>query len=160
MHTNSAIESIPRLINIGLPPFMVAPALDTVIAQRLARKFCPKCTTLKTIAKSKRDELERVLDIIKKIQPSLKVEIPEKLPLSEGCEICSGTGYKGRIALVEVLDVDNEIKGLILEKSSSIKIMEAARRKGMLTMYEDGILKVITGETSLTEVRRVTSISV
>lgn len=160
LHTNSAIEAIPRLVNIGLPPFMVAPALDTVIAQRLARKFCPKCTSLKTIAKSKLDELVRVLEIIKKVQPSLKVEIPEKLPLSDGCEICSGTGYKGRIALVEVLDVDNEIKGLILEKSSSIKIMEAARRKGMMTMYEDGILKVIKGETSLTEVRRVTSISV
>lgn len=160
LHTNSAIEAIPRLINIGLPPFMVAPALDTVIAQRLARKFCPKCTSLKTIAESKKEELHRVLEIVKKVQPSLKLEIPEKLPLSEGCEICSGTGYKGRVALVEVLDVDNEIKRLILEKSSSIKIMEAARRKGMLTMYEDGILKVIQGQTSLTEVRRVTTMSI
>ncbi len=160
LHTNSAIEAIPRLINIGMPPFMVAPALDTVIAQRLARKFCPKCTSLKTISESKKEELRRVLEIIKKVQPSLKLEIPEKLPLSEGCEICSGTGYKGRVALVEVLDVDNEIKRLILEKSSSIKIMEAARRKGMLTMYEDGILKVIQGQTSLTEVRRVTTMSI
>lgn len=160
LHTNSAIEAVPRLINIGLPPFMVAPALDTVIAQRLVRKFCPKCTKMKTVAKSKVEELKRVIDIIKAVRPSIKLEVPEKMPLAEGCDICSNTGYKGRMAVVEVLDVDNEIKRLILEKASSIKIMEAARRKGMLTMYEDGIIKVLQGHTSLTEVRRVTAISV
>lgn len=157
LHTNSAIESIPRLINIGVPPFMVAPALDTVIGQRLVRRFCTKCAQEEVMSKSKREELERVLAIVNKIQPSLKLEIPEKLPRAVGCEECSHTGYKGRISIIEMLDIDNEIKGLILEKASSTKLIEAARRKGMLTMYEDGIIKVIRGITSITEVRRVTA---
>jgi type IV pilus assembly protein PilB len=159
LHTNSAIESIPRLVNIGLPPFMIAPALDTVIAQRLVRKFCPDCSELKTINKSKMEEMQRVLGMIKNIQPTIKVEIPEKLPVAKGCEKCSFTGYKGRISIIEVLEIDNEIRDLILDKSSSMKLIESARRKGMLTMYEDGILKVIQGVTSLSEVHRVTAIS-
>ena len=104
--------------------------------------------------------LFRSLEFIKKIQPSLALEIPEKLPVAKGCDICSHTGYKGRIALVEVLDVDSEIKRLILEKASSTKLIESARSKGMLTMYEDGIIKVIQGITSLTEIHRVTAINV
>ena len=160
LHTNSAIEAIPRLINIGLPPFMVAPALDTIIAQRLVRKFCSNCSELTILEEAKKNELATKLEFIKKIQPSLALEIPEKLPVAKGCDICSHTGYKGRIALVEVLDVDSEIKRLILEKASSTKLIESARSKGMLTMYEDGIIKVIQGITSLTEIHRVTAINV
>jgi len=159
LHTNSAIEAIPRLINIGLPPFMVAPALDTVIAQRLVRRFCPKCTQLKPIEKATLEELQKTLDFILKIQPSLELKIPEQLPQAEGCDICSHTGYKGRISIIEVLQVDTEIRDLILNKASSVKMIEAARRKGMLTMQEDGIIKVIQGLTSLQEVHRVTAIA-
>ncbi|MCC7197145.1 Flp pilus assembly complex ATPase component TadA [Candidatus Peregrinibacteria bacterium] len=158
LHTNSAIEAIPRLINIGLPAFMVAPALDTVIAQRLVRRFCPKCTELKPIEKTTLEELQKTLEFIRNIQPSLKIEIPGELPQAIGCEICSHTGYKGRICVVEVLQLDPEIRDLILNKASSVKMIEAARRKGMLTMREDGILKVIQGLTSLQEVHRVTAI--
>lgn len=160
LHTNSAIEAIPRLVNIGLPPFMVAPALDTVIAQRLVRKFCPACKEMKPLEKAKKDELIAKLEMIKNVQSSIKLEVPDELPVAPGCEVCSHTGYKGRIAVVEVLDVDNEIKRLILEKASSTKLIESARTKGMLTMYEDGIIKVIEGETSLAEVHRVTAISI
>ncbi len=158
LHTNSAIEAIPRLVNIGLPPFMVAPALDTVVAQRLVRRFCPKCSELKPIEASVLEELKRSLEFIKKVRPSLKLEIPEKLPQAAGCDICSHTGYKGRICVVEILCVDTEMRDLILNNSSSIKMIEAARRKGMLTMREDGILKVIQGLTSLAEVHRVTAL--
>jgi type IV pilus assembly protein PilB len=158
LHTNSAIEAIPRLVNIGLPPFMVAPALDTVIAQRLVRRFCPKCAALKPIEASVLDELKRSLEFIKKVRPSLQLEIPEQLPQASGCDICSHTGYKGRICVVEVLSVDTEMRDLILNNASSIKMIEAARRKGMLTMREDGILKVIQGLTSLAEVHRVTAL--
>lgn len=160
LHTNSAIEAIPRLVNIGLPPFMVAPALDTVIAQRLVRKFCPNCSEMKPLEKAKKDELQSKLDMIKNVQSSLKLEVPDELPTAPGCDVCSHTGYKGRIAVAEVLDVDTEIKRLILDKASSTKLIEAARKKGMLTMYEDGIIKVIKGLTSLAEVHRVTAISV
>lgn len=159
LHTNSAIESIPRLINMGLPPFMVAPALDTIIAQRLARRFCDHCLEKQPIEASKLEQLQRALEVIQRIRPSLQIAIPEQLPVAKGCEVCSQTGYKGRVCLVEVLDVDNAMRNLILQKASSTKMIEEARRKGMLTMYEDGILKVINGVTSLEEVHRVTAMS-
>ncbi len=160
LHTNSAIETIPRLINMGVPPFMVAPALDTIVAQRLLRKFCTNCAEEKTLSKAKKEELLSRLEIIMKIQPSLKLKIPKKLPVAKGCPLCSHTGYKGRVSVVEMLDVDTEMRRLILEKASSTNMIMAARKKGMLTMYEDGIIKVINGVTSLTEVHRVTAINI
>ena len=159
LHTNSAIEAIPRLVNIGLPPFMVAPALNTVIAQRLVRRFCPKCMEQKPIEASVLDELKKSLEFIKHVQPSIQLEIPESLPQAPGCDICSHTGYKGRTTVFEMIEVDTEMRDLILNKASSIKLIEACRRKGMLTMREDGILKVIQGLTSLAEVHRVTAIA-
>ena len=159
LHTNSAIESLPRLINIGLPPFMVAPAIDTIIAQRLVRTFCPKCVEMRPIELSQKEEMQRTLDFIKSTQPSLQLEIPETLPYATGCEVCSHTGYKGRVSVVEVLEIDHEMRDLILNKASSTKMIESARRKGMLTMYEDGIYKVIKGITSIQEVHRVTAIN-
>lgn len=158
LHTNSAIESIPRLINMGVPAFMISPSLDTIIAQRLARSICPKCAVQKPIPPSELDEIKKVVEIIKKVRPSEEIMIPETLQVAEGCDICSHTGYKGRIALVEMLEVDYEMKDLILAKASTTKMIEAARRKGMITMREDGILKVLQGQTTLAEVHRATSI--
>ncbi len=160
LHTNSAIESIPRLINIGLPPFMVAPALNTIIAQRLARRICPACQKLEPVPKAELDEMNSMIESIKKIRPTLSnLTVPAELPNAPGCEVCSHTGYKGRICVVEMVNVDFEMKDLILNKASSTKMIEAARRKGMLTMREDGILKVLKGITTLEEIHRVTAIS-
>ncbi len=159
LHTNSAIESIPRLINIGLPPFMVAPSLNTIIAQRLVRRICPACQKIEPVPKTEFDELTNLVEVIKKIRPSLKdLTVPSELPNAPGCEVCSHTGYKGRICVVEVVNVDYEMRDLILNKASSTKMIEAARRKGMLTMREDGVLKVLKGLTTLEEVHRVTAI--
>ena len=159
LHTNSAIETIPRLTNIGLPAFMVAPALHTIIAQRLARRICPNCQEQKPIPKSTLEELQRTLESIKIVRPSENIVMPETLPVAKGCEICSHTGYKGRVCIIEMLEVDFEMKDLILNKASTTKMIESARRKGMITMREDGILKVVQGLTTLEEVHRVTSIS-
>jgi type II secretory ATPase GspE/PulE/Tfp pilus assembly ATPase PilB-like protein len=158
LHTNSAIETIPRLINIGLPPFMIAPSLHTVIAQRLARRICPNCQVQKPIPASELEELKRVVESIKLVRPSENIVIPETLPEALGCDICSHSGYKGRVTIVEMLEVDFEMKDLILNKASTTKMIEASRRKGMITMKEDGILKVLQGITTLEEVHRVTSI--
>ncbi len=159
LHTNSAIETIPRLINIGLPAFMIAPSLHTIIAQRLARRICPNCREEKPINKAELDEITRVVETIKRVRPSEVINIPATLPEAKGCDVCSHTGYKGRVALVEMLEVDYEMKDLILNKASTTKMIEATRRKGMITMSEDGILKVLQGITNLEEVHRVTSIS-
>lgn len=158
LHTNSAIETIPRLVNIGLPAFMIAPALHTIIAQRLARRICPHCQEQKPIPASQMEELQRTIETIKSVRPAENIVIPETLPVASGCDICSHTGYKGRVAVVEMLEVDFEMKDLIMNKASTTKLIESARRKGMITMREDGILKVLQGVTTLEEVHRVTSI--
>jgi len=158
LHTNSAIETIPRLINIGLPSFMVAPALNTIVAQRLVRTLCQNCKQQVDITKSDLDQITKTLDTIKKVDPSIDLTIPDKLYKAVGCEICSKTGYKGRIGLVEMVEIDYEMRELILNKSSEVKLIESARKKGFVTMKEDGVIKVIKGLTSLEEVYRVTSI--
>ena len=159
LHTNSAMESIPRLINIGLPPFMVAPSINTIIAQRLVRRICPACQEMQPVPKAELDEMNKTVEVIKKIRPSIgEITVPTELPKAPGCEICSHTGYKGRICVVEMINIDFEMRDLILNKSSTTKMIEAARRKGMLTMREDGMLKVFKGITTLEEVHRVTAI--
>lgn len=160
LHTNSAIESIPRLINMGLAPFMVAPSLDTIVAQRLARKVCPSCFKMDNISESQREEFEKIMDNLKNINPSAVVPIPEKIAIAQGCDNCSSTGYKGRLVIAEILTVNSEIKNLILKKSSSVDIISSARKNGMITMREDGYIKVAQGLTTLEEIYRVTNLSI
>lgn len=158
LHTNSAIESIPRLVNMGLPPFMTAPALDTVIGQRLVRKVCKNCSKLEPITESEKKEFENIMQILSKVNPTSVVEIPTNLPKVVGCEACSNTGYSGRIVLAEVITVNQEIKDLILNNASMVEMIAAARKEGIITMREDGFLKVAAGFTTLEEVYRVTNV--
>ncbi|MFC1656221.1 GspE/PulE family protein [Patescibacteria group bacterium] len=159
LHTNSAVETIPRLINMGLPPFMVAPALNTIIAQRLVRRVCDHCKVQKTIPAAMLKDIERTVESIKKVKPDLAAEIPKKLPFPVGCDQCSHTGYKGRILVTEMITLDYEIRDMILKEQSSNSILLAARRKGLISMREDGILKVLKGLTTIEEVFRVTSVA-
>lgn len=159
LHTNSAIESIPRLINMGLAPFMVAPALDTIIAQRLVRKVCSACSTLESIPESAKKEFEETMKNLAKVNPSVAVEVPEKIPTVHGCQACSSTGYSGRVVLAEVITINNELKALILNNASLVDLITAVRKEGITTMREDGFLKVAQGITTLEEVFRVTNVS-
>ncbi|MBI4232583.1 type II/IV secretion system protein, partial [Candidatus Peregrinibacteria bacterium] len=159
LHTNSAIESIPRLINMGLAPFMVAPALDTIIAQRLVRKVCNACSTLENIPDSAKKEFEETMKNLAKVNPAAVVQVPEKVPTVHGCKACSNTGYTGRIVLAEVITINNELKDLVLNNASTVDLITAVRKEGIITMREDGFLKVAQGLTTLEEVFRVTNIS-
>lgn len=159
LHTNSAVETIPRLINMGLPPFMVAPAIHTIIAQRLVRRVCDHCKVMRSIPEAKLKDIQITVEAINKVRPDLKIEIPAKLPQPAGCDKCSHTGYSGRIAIHEMINLDFEIRDMILKEESSNNILLAARRKGLLTMREDGILKVLEGATTLEEVYRVTGVN-
>lgn len=159
LHTNSAIEAIPRLVNMGLPAFMVAPALHTLVGQRLVRKVCPNCSTVEDLTESERKEFEQIAKNLEQVNPNEKFEIPAKIPRIHGCEKCSNTGYLGRIVIVEVVTVSSEMKRLILEEESSVKLIAAARKEGIVTMREDGFIKVAKGLTTLEEVYRATNIS-
>lgn len=156
LHTNSAVETIPRLINIGLEPFMVAPALHTVLAQRLVRKICKECGKLVDVMPSEKEEIEKHLKEINKLDIYGEVKVPEKIYHPGECDKCSHTGYSGQLAISEIFTVTDEFKEAILARKSVSELCKIARKQGMLTLREDAILKVAQGLTTLEEVERVT----
>ena len=141
LHTNDAASSIGRLIEMEVEPYLVASSIDGILAQRLARRLCEKC---KTTAPAPVEEFEK-----------LGLKPPKEVYEPEGCGSCSQTGYRGRLALHEVLLVDEEIQRLAVERRPSDEIKAAALEAGMTTLWQDGIDKVGTGVTSLQEIMRV-----
>jgi type IV pilus assembly protein PilB len=156
LHTNSAIETVPRLLNIGLKPFMIAPALGVVIAQRLVRKVCSFCAEQKPVEEADRKALESAIAQIRSVNPGLTLSVPATLPRGVGCEKCSHTGFLGQSSIAEMFTNSDELKEAILADKSTPELFKIVRKQGMLTMGEDGILKVLRGETTLSEVGRVT----
>jgi len=158
LHTNSAIETIPRLINMGLPAYMVAPSLNTIIAQRLVRKVCTNCVEHRSLSTMELKEFTEVLGNLNEVNKSVDIKIPEQIPVAIGCIKCSHTGYQGRMVLSEIITINSEIKELILNNESTVKMILAARKEGMVTIREDGFIKVSRGFTTIEEVYRVTNI--
>lgn len=154
LHTNSAVETIPRLITIGLPAFMVAPSISVVVAQRLVRKLCGKCAVDEQISEEQKKVLEEHLQKMKTTDSSLIVSVPETLKTHKGCEECNFTGFRGQLVVSEVLSVDDNMRNAILAGKSAPDILAIARAKGMFLMIEDAILKVIQGMTTMDEVHR------
>jgi len=155
LHTNSAVETIPRLLNIGLQPYMIAPSIHTIVAQRLVRVLCPDCKKQEAVSESEKNEIMNNIFALQGVAPGMQLNAPEFLWKEVGCTKCSHTGYSGQTVISEIFTFDDEIKDLILANKSSHEIFEAARRKGMITLKEDGILKVLQGVTTLSEVYRV-----
>lgn len=165
LHTNDAAGAIPRYIELGTKPSILASALNVVMAQRLVRKLCPYCKEQITPSSSQLEKIENAIKNIdkQKLKLILKTSNPVsavkngkiKLYKAKGCKKCSKIGYKGRIGIFEMFVKDEEIEKLISQSPSHIQIFELARKKGMRTMYEDGILKVLQGITTIEEVERV-----
>jgi type IV pilus assembly protein PilB len=153
LHTNDAALAVPRLIDMGAEPFLLASTLALVVAQRLVRKNCVKCLASKKL----RSETMRI------IKNQLEANIYSKYDLkalntayhSEGCEICGGTGYRGQIGIFEILEITQAIKNLIIAKSEGGKIKSVAAKEGMIFLFEDGLRKVEKGQTTVSEVLRV-----
>jgi type IV pilus assembly protein PilB len=142
LHTNDAPSAITRLIEMGVEPYLVVSALDCVVAQRLARKLCDRCKEPVTLS-------ERELEEAGFTEPV------EQLYKAVGCGHCGKTGYRGRISLFEVMLMSEEIERLTIEHASSDDIRRVAIEQGMVTLREDGLMKVARGVTSLEEVFRV-----
>jgi type IV pilus assembly protein PilB len=146
LHTNDAPGTISRLLNMGIEPFLVSSAVILILAQRLARRICAQC---------KEEE---------KIPPQALVKVgfteeeskTVKCYKGKGCPTCNGTGYKGRVALYEVMPIKDELKELILEGASTAEIKKAAIRLGMKTLRMSGMTKVAEGVTTIEEIMRVT----
>ncbi|MDW8096145.1 MAG: ATPase, T2SS/T4P/T4SS family, partial [Aquificaceae bacterium] len=147
LHTNDAPSSIARLVDMGIEPFLVGSSVTLIVAQRLLRKLCPKC---KLVDDTPRDALYR-LGVLK--SPDENLLIYKANP--DGCDNCNSSGYKGRTAVHEILEVDEELRKLIVKGANAEEIRDLARKKGMRTLYEAGIIKVRRGITSIAEVERV-----
>jgi type IV pilus assembly protein PilB len=156
LHTNDAATSLPRLLDMGVKPFLVASTVNVVIAQRLVRKLCEKCRYSYQITPEEVALIEGDQEL-KSIFTSKGQSDLAKLRLykSRGCKVCNDTGFKGRLGIFEVLEMVEEIKDLILKHASSDEIAGFAKQKGMSTIFEDGIDKVLNGVTTLDEVLRV-----
>lgn len=163
LHTNDASGAIPRLLDIGVEPFLLASTLNVVVAQRLVRKICQNCViSVKLSAKDLENlknqlvglEIEGEGTTAKTALP--KVKLPTKIYKGKGCEQCGGSGFRGRIGIFEVLNNSAAIQNLTIERASAEKIKAQALKEGMKTMLEDGFRKVEAGLTTLDEVLRVT----
>lgn len=145
LHTNDAPGAIPRMLDMGVEGYLLASTVNVIIAQRLVRKICQNCL------KEKKPEQE-TLDYFKKI---LGKDISgQKFYSGQGCDECGGTGYKGRIGIYEIFEVDEEIRKITIRRGSGDELGEQARKNGMQSMLNDGIDKVAAGQTTLAEVLR------
>ncbi|HAM88727.1 MAG: Type II secretion system protein E [Candidatus Falkowbacteria bacterium GW2011_GWC2_38_22] len=156
IHTNDAAGTVPRFISMGTKPFLLAPALNAMIGQRLVRRICEKCKVVDELDEEKR---KRALDYIKEIPAAERGELDfDKIVFYKGagCEACQGIGYKGRIGIYEIVVVDEDMEKLILSGAvNEYDMRAAAAKKGTLSMAQDGMLKVLDGITSVEEVFRV-----
>ncbi len=155
LHTNDAAGTITRFISLGAKPINIAAACNFVIGQRLARKVCGKCATFTKITDAEFEKIKRGVGGIKGIS------VPKILPTMElarikGCAECNNTGYRGRIGIFEAIAVDHEMEEYILATPSIGALEKFAIKKGMITMYQDGLLKVVERITTFEEIERVT----
>ena len=156
LHTNNTIGVIPRLIDMGVERYLIAPSLNLAAAQRLLRKLCESC---RVTADASQSEIVMITEALKKMpkdvsgmftQPQFQI-----FKAGKGCKECRNKAYKGRVAIFEALAMTDELERIILGDISEEKLRQEAVRQGMLTMYQDGILKVLRGITSFEELLQV-----
>jgi len=147
LHTNDAPSAITRLIDMGVKPFLVASSIQAIMAQRLVRVICKKC---KVVDENPSPQHLQALEIAP--------EELQKRPVYKGagCSQCHGTGYKGRIAIFEMFEMNNEIRELAFAKAPTAELRKAAKASGMRTLMEDGKIKIFNGVTTPAEVVRIT----
>src|SRR5882724_4887798 len=148
LHTESAAAAVPRLLDLGVEGYLLRSTLRAVVAQRLVRQLCDRCKVSKTLTTSDCAEDSR--------WGALGFRIGETIQAPCGCERCGGTGYRGRLGVFEILELTNEVRELIGEKTDGLKIDQTAIRAGMTTMLDDGVGKCRAGLTSPAEILRVT----
>lgn len=164
LHTNSAAGAIPRMIDMGSQPFLIASTTNVIIAQRLVRRLCGECReeytldakNIETLNKSY--DMDSILTALKRIKAVESSVTWDKIPLykAKGCGQCGKEGYKGRNGIYEVFGITEDIEKLITQSATTEALEQKAREDGMLTMVDDGFAKVVQGITTIEEVMRVT----
>lgn len=157
LHTNSSAGVVPRLMDMGVRPFLIPSTLKLVISQRLIRVLCPKCKIkIRPPEKIKNYILEKIKSMPASAKNGLKIGEPLFVYEAKGCEACAFTGYTGRSGLFEVLSMSDELAELVQKNPMESLIFKTAQKQGMLTMSQEGILKVLRGQTTVEEVARAT----
>ncbi|MFC1644795.1 GspE/PulE family protein [Patescibacteria group bacterium] len=168
LHTNSASATPPRLLDMGAEPFLIASTANVIIAQRLARRLCPECREEYSLNKKEIASLGdnyNIEEILEFFKASDEINSGAKKISSwsdivfykaKGCDRCNDEGYKGRLGIYEVLEMDDNVKKLVSQAAPTEEIEKVAKENGMATMVEDGFLKAAQGQTSIEEVLRVT----
>lgn len=156
IHTNDSAGTIPRLIDLGIQPQIIAPAINMAMAQRLVRKLCPSCKIEDKVKPEALDKVQKILSPIKdrfklpRLDSSLKIYFPGK-----GCKECNDLAYKGRIGVYEAFVIGKEMERLILKSPAISDVQELAEKEGMVTMLQDAYLKLLDGITSIDEIERI-----
>jgi len=146
LHTNGAPETISRLMNMGIEPFLVATSVHLIVAQRLVRRICGECKEEVQVPEPAMVEAGYTPDEAKKV----------KVYKGKGCEKCNSSGYKGRAGLYEVMEISDALRELVLVGASALELKKKAIEEGMITLRRSGLIKVMEGVTTLEEVARET----
>ena len=168
LHTNSAAATLPRMLDMGAEPFLIASTVNVIIAQRLTRRLCQECREEYQLDTKEIETLGKTFDMKELMEFLIKQDtLKEKISIKKGwesisfyhpkgCDQCGGEGYHGRMGIYEVLEMNSEIKKLVTQSASTEMIDDQAKKSGMATIVQDGFMKAIQGITSLEEILRVT----
>ncbi len=156
IHTNSASGAIPRFLSMGVKPFLLAPALNCVIGQRLLRKLCPQCKKETNLPPEVMDRVAKIIVSMPESVREKNEQKPKKFYTAVGCDACNKIGYKGRLGIYEIFVMNKQIEEIVLSgQVSEYEIERIAVENGMITMIQDGVIKALEGITSIDEVFRV-----
>ncbi|MBU1017422.1 GspE/PulE family protein [Patescibacteria group bacterium] len=155
VHTNSAVGTLTRISDMGLPGYLTASAIRGIIAQRLVRQVCSDCKELYTPPPELLAEIKKELEGIPEGYFDLKLLENPQLARGKGCEKCGGTGNKGRMGIFEIMEMDRDIGALILKNATDKELMDQAMKNGMISLKQDGYIKALQGSIPIEEVYRV-----
>jgi len=146
LHTNDAASAITRLVDIGIEPFLLTATVQAILAQRLVRRVCGECKTF----------YEPGDDVLRRLKLTAEQVVGSKFAYGKGCAVCNFTGYRGRMAITEVLEIDDRIREMILDGASTTQVQDAAVEAGLTTLRENGLQAVFEGDTTVEELLRET----
>ena len=154
LHTNTAAGAFPRLMDLNINPKVISSAINITIAQRLIRKLCSQCKKERPIEETEKKIFDKILESVsdKSYLENLQRNVVWQ-PV--GCDKCNKTGYKGRVGIFEAILIDESVENIIQENPSEREIKKATAHQGMLDMKQDGVIKILNGLTSLSELQRV-----
>ena len=149
LHTNDAPSTVTRLIDMGVEPYLITATLEAIIAQRLVRRICERC----------RKDFSPTEDMLMELNLRAADVRGKRFVYGPGCDVCNNTGYKGRMAIFEMLVMDDDIREIIISQGSTQAVREAAVRKGMRSLRDSGLLAIYDGETTIEEIVRETIVA-